>query len=142
MGLTKEGKLFYLGYHSEQKVLSFANLDFSFSLIHASLDGNSLIGISSNMIVHWEFNHEHVTLDQPFDVLRLREPLEIIKIEAGQGHFMLLTKSGDVYTWSLANIGQAGTLTRMSTPYEEMTVTSVPTIVSNLKGIKIVDIGE
>ena len=40
----------------------------------------------------------------------------------------------------LANIGQAGTLTRMSTPYEEMTVTSVPTIVSTLKGIKIIDI--
>ena len=55
---------------------------------------------------------------------------------------MLLTKSGDVYTWSLSNIGQAGTLTRMSTPYEnEMTVTtSLPVVVSNLKGIKIIDI--
>ena len=55
---------------------------------------------------------------------------------------MLLTKSGDVYTWSLSNIGQGGTLTRMSTPYEnEMTVTtSMPVVVSNLKGIKIIDI--
>ena len=101
VGLTKEGKLFQFGYQSEQKGLVFANLDFVFSLIHASLDGNSLIGISSNMIVHWEFSHEHATIDQPFDILRLREPLDIIKIEAGQGHFMLLTKSGDVYTWSL-----------------------------------------
>ena len=64
------------------------------------------------------------------------------QVAAGQGHFMLLTKSGDVYTWSLSNIGQGGTLTRMSTPYEnEMTVTtSHPVVVSNLKGIKIIDI--
>ena len=83
VGLTKDGKLFQLGYHSEQKQnLTFANLDFNFTLIQASLNGNSLIGISANnnMIVHWEFNHEHVTLDQPFDVLRLREPLDIVKV--------------------------------------------------------------
>ena len=83
VGLTKDGKLFQLGYNSEQKQnLTFANLDFNFTLIQASLNGNSLIGISANnnMIVHWEFNHEHVTLDQPFDVLRLREPLDIVKV--------------------------------------------------------------
>ena len=68
--------------------------------------------------------------------------ISFFQVAAGQGHFMLLTKSGDVYTWSLSNIGQAGTLTRMSTPYEnEMTVTtSMPVVVSNLKGIKIIDI--
>ena len=142
MGLTKDGKLFQLGYHAEQKTIAFANLDYTFTMIQASLDGNSLVGISSNNvhIVHWEFGHDHVCLDQPFDVLRLPQPLEVVKVQAGQGHFMLLTKGGDVYTWSIANIGQAGTLTRMSTPYEEMTVTSVPTVVAPLKGIKVTDI--
>ena len=80
--------------------------------------------------VHWEFQHNHVTFEQPYEIIRLKESLEIKKIVAAKSHFMFLTETGDVYRWSFGN--SSSTLTRMSNSLS--TADNVPTIVSTLKG--------
>ena len=141
IGLTKEGKLFHFSYaiSGEQKIVQYPNIDMVFDFLAVSHDGKSVAALDSKQttIVHWEFHHDHVTLDQPYDIIRLRtnaggEPFGVVKMVAGNSHFMLLTESGEVFTWSFSSC--AGTLTR-NTMCE-----TIPGIVSTLKGIKIVDI--
>jgi E3 ubiquitin-protein ligase HERC2 len=141
-GLSHEGKLFYFSYEADQKVIQFAKVDFVFSHIHASQDGKSLVGYDPYQasLVHWEFGLGHVSFDTPLDVLRLRDSLNVIKVVAGSGHFILLTQSGGVYTWSIGSAGTCGgTLSRLSTPFDDTSLT-MPTIVTSLKGVHITDI--
>ena len=115
VGITREGKLFHFSFVGEQKILVFPKLDgMVFSELSCSIDGSSLVGLDRNgsTFVHWELHHNHVTFEQPYEIIRLKEPCpEITKIVAGKSHFMFLTNTGDVYRWSF---GTSSTLTRMS----------------------------
>ena len=116
-----------------QKALAFPKLDgMVFSKLVCSIDGSSLVGLDRNRstFVHWEFQHNHMTFEQPYEIIRLKESLEIKKIVAAKSHFMFLTETGDVYRWSFGN--SSSTLTRMSNSLS--TADNVPTIVSTLKG--------
>lgn len=94
VGITREGKLFHFSYVGEQKILIFPKLDgLVFSKLSCSVDGSSLVGLDRNRstFVHWEFHHNHVTFEQPYEIIRLKESLEVSKIVTGKSHFMFLT---------------------------------------------------
>ena len=124
VGITREGKLFHFSFVGEQKILVFPKLDgMVFSELSCSIDGSSLVGLDRNgsTFVHWEFHHNHVTFEQPYEIIRLKEPCpEITKIVAGKSHFMFLTNTGDVYRWSF---GTSSTLTRMSNSLQYLDLT-------------------
>ncbi len=139
IGLTKEGKMFQFSYHQDRKEVYYPRVDWTFAKLACSLDGSSLVALDKSLttFVHWEFQHDHVTFEQPFEIVKMKEPIEVSKLVSGKSHFMCLNEVGDVFAWSLASATCGGTLSRMNTP---ISFENVPTLVTTLKGVKITDI--
>ncbi len=140
-GIDKNGRLFYLDHDGSADVKSpkFARFEVNYAQLAVSADGRSLVGVDTKgtTLVYWEFDHEFVNFETPFDVVRLRQSYNIIKIAAGSGHFMFLTAEGEVYSWSSSH-DHSGGLSRMGTQFED--TLSTPVIVSSLKSVRITDI--